>query len=251
MENDQDLKKIQDFLELQSTEVRNDCKIVSAKELGQDFLLRIDKKPPEKFIPNMPQSTVEGENNTLPRITSAPTLVGCLIGYFRVETDVHDGSIPDAHGELKFAGGYAISKLSFEHCLRPGTTLVADVNNSDEHWIVPYCSERVEYVSVVIGQLFVGAVTYLPVSGHRPGVRIELYLSITSEDTICITPERKLRKGFYRFTLFWSNLKTRSVDEPHCLTSLEIISMDDYCAAKKIKANLLSYSDNLPGFSNW
>ena len=94
MDRSVDLEEIEGFLKLQTKEVQEDCRIVDTDALGQDFLLRIDKKPPLKFIPNMPKSAMPSENTSTPRITTAPTLVGCMIGYFRIERDVIDGTAP-------------------------------------------------------------------------------------------------------------------------------------------------------------
>lgn len=251
MDRSVDLEEIEGFLKLQTKEVQEDCRIVDTDALGQDFLLRIDKKPPPKFIPNMPKSAMPSENTSTPRITTAPTLVGCMIGYFRIERDVIDGTAPDVNGNTKFAGGYSISKLKIKHCLKPGKTMVVDADSSDEHWIVPYSMDSVEYVPEIIGQVFVGAVTYLPVSNHWPGVRLEMYLRIDSDDTIQLVPGRRVGKGFYRYTVYWPNVRTRTVQDPNCLIGLEPIEQVVYDEQKKLKANLLSFTDKLPGFSGW
>lgn len=246
-----DLEEIQEFLKLQTAEVQEDCKIVSVDDLGQEYLIRIDKKPPPKFVPNMPKSAMSTENTTTPRITTAPTLVGCMIGYFRIERDVIDGTAPDVHGNVKFAGGYSISKLKIRHCLKPGSSMVTDADSSDEHWIVPYSIDSVEYVPEIIGQLFVGSVTYLPVSNHWPGVRLEMYLKVDTDDGFQIMPGKRVGKGYYRFTVYWKNIRTRSVKDEGCLIGLEPIDQLSYDEQKNLKASMLSLKDQLPGFSGW
>lgn len=247
----EDRQDIESFLSLQPSEVKQNCAIVSAQEFGQDFMLRIDKHPPEKFVPNMPKSAMPTENTNTPRITVAPALIGCMIGYFRVERDVQDGTHPDAKGNVKFAGGYSISKMPFTHCLRPNGQMVGDADNSNEHWLVPYSIESVEYDPDIIGQLFVGSVTYLPVSGHWPGVRLEMYLSVTKDVEIQLLPNRKVGMGYWRFTVYWPNIRTRSVQDEKCLLGVESIEMSVYAQAKKLKADMLSHEDKLPGFGGW
>lgn len=246
----EDRKEIESFLELQPTAVKDDCKIVSATDANQDFMLRIDKHPPEVFVPNMPKSAMSTENTNTPRITVAPTIVGCMIGYFRIERDVQDGTMPDANGYAKFAGGYTISRLPFKHCLKPGTKMVIDSISSDEHWIVPYSLDSIEVEPERIGQIFVGSITFLPVSGHHPGVRTEMYLSVEVDMELPIMPNVRVGQGYYRYVVYWKNIRTRSVTDEQSLISIEKIEQADYLSAKKAKAALLSM-DNKPSFVAW
>lgn len=249
----EDRQEIEDFLELQPEEVKADCKIVSSQDIGQDFMLRIDKQTPEKFVPNMPKSAMATENTNTPRVTVAPTLVGCMIGYFRIERDVQDGTaVPAGQAKPKFAGGYSISRLKFDHCLKPGAKMVVDSDSSDEHWLVPYKIDAVEYDPDVVGQIFVESVTYLSRSNHWPAVRLNLYLRVDADDiALPVMPGKTVGKGFYRYTVFWPNIRTRTVQDEKCLLSLTPIDEADYLAAKKLNADMLSFKDRLPGFSAW
>jgi hypothetical protein len=112
-------KSIQDFIGLQCRGVRDNVNIVTSDQLGRNYMLRIDKKLPDVFYPNMPKSADPRENDSCPRITCAPTLLGCMIGYFRMESDITAGSLPDESGYHAFFGGYYISKLPFDACLKP------------------------------------------------------------------------------------------------------------------------------------
>jgi hypothetical protein len=246
-----DLKEIQEFLTLQPNVVKQNCSIVSSENAQQKFMLRIDKFTPDVFIPNMPKSAMPSENTNTPRITVAPTLIGCMIGYFRIERDVQDGTHPDAHGHLKFAGGYTINKLDYRHCLLPNENMVGDAKSSQEHWLVPYSIDSVEYEPNVIGQIFVSSVTYLPNSGHWPGVRIEMYLKLEKEDEIQLLPGRKVKPGHYRYTVYWPNVRLRSVEDVNSLVSVEAIDATTYNEVKKAKADMLSFKDRLPGFVGW
>lgn len=250
VEFQEDKKEIERFFELQPTEVKDDCKIVSSADISQNFMLRIDKHTPDIFVPNMPKSAMSTENTNTPRITVAPTLVGCMIGYFRIERDVEDGTVPDKDGYVKFYGGYTISRLPFKHCLKPGTKMVIDSISSDEHWLVPYSLDTIEVEPVRVGQIFPGSITYLPVTGHHPGVRIEMYLSVEADMELPIMPNVKVGQGFYRYTVFWKNVRTRTVQDAGSLVSVEKIDQATYIEAKKLKAALLSY-DQPPGFTAW
>ncbi len=249
----EDRQAIDDFLQLQPTEVQEDCKIVSSVDVGQDFMLRIDKFTPEKFVPNMPKSAMSTENTNTPRVTVAPTLVGCMIGYFRIERDVQDGTaLLKNQDKPRFAGGYAISRLKYNHCLKPGAKMVVDSSSSDEHWLVPYCVDAVEYEPDIVGQIFVESVTYLNRSSNWPGVRLNLYLRVDADDiALPVMPGKTVGKGYYRYTVYWSNIRTRTVEDHGCLLSLEPIDEAAYLTAKKLHADMLSFQDPVPAFSGW
>ena len=247
----EDRKDLEEFLQLQPTKVREDCKIVSHVDVGQAFMLRIDKKPPEAFIPNMPKSAMPSENTNTPRITCAPTLVGCMVGYFRIEDDARDGSLPLPNGTAKFLGGYSISVLPFKHCLKPGKEMVVDTDTSDEHWLVPYSMDSVEVEPDVVGKMFIDELTYLPQTGKRPSERLVMLLCIDKDIEIQLMPGKRVGKGTYRFTIFWPSIRERSVQDQNSLVSIEPISLEEFLKLKKAKADLLSYKDRLPGFSAW
>lgn len=250
MDFQQDREDIEDFLALQPSQVQQDCKIVSSKDVGQDFMLRIDKFTPKVFVPNMPKSAMVTENTNTPRITVAPTLIGCMIGYFRIERDVQDGTaVPAGKDKPNFAGGYSISRLPFDHCLKPGAQMVVDSDSSDEHWLVPYRPESVEVEPEIIGQIFVGSVTYLPTSGHHPGVRLEMYLHVSGDVELPVSPSKKAGPGYYRYVVYWPNIRTRTVQDPNCLVSLDQIRPEDYMRAKEFKAALLSREETR--FASW
>lgn len=249
---EEDRQEIVDFLELQPSAVREDCKIISSADINQGFMLRIDKNPPSVFYPNMPKSAMVTENTNTPRITVAPTLVGCMIGYFRIERDVQDGTaMLPGQDRPKFSGGYSISKLEFNHCLKPGNKMVIDSESSDEHWIVPYSEEYVEMEPAIIGQIFVDAVTYIPRSGHHPGVRLEMLLQLDDDSIeLPIIPGRSVKKGHYRYSVSWENIRTRTVRDQQCLTVLEEISQEEYLRLKGLRAAMLSY-EQPPAFTKW
>jgi len=149
-----DYQNILDWVLLQSPVVQENVKIVSNKDLGQDYHLHIDKNLVKKFIPMMPKSASSAENASAPRVTVAPTLLGCMIGYFRCVSDFMDGSGEHIKGD-PYRGGYVIVALPFTHSLKPNNKLCFDAERSDEHWLVNYSKDNVDYPSIEIGKLFI------------------------------------------------------------------------------------------------
>lgn len=249
---EEDKLQMQEFLRLQTTEVQEDCTIVSTADVAQDFMLRIDKYAPDVFYPNMPKSAAPTENTSTPRITCAPDLIGCMIGYFRIERDVQDGTYDKdvVHDRPKFTGGYQISKLPFTHCLKPGSKMVIDSKSSDEHWIVPYSTDSVEVDPLLVGQMFIDTVTYLPRAGHWPGVRLNVFLRINEEMTLRLKPGTFVGKGFWKFTVEWENIRLRSLQED-CLKDCVAVTEQEYLSNKSLRADALSYSEKTPVFLSW
>jgi hypothetical protein len=239
-ETNQDRQDMLDFLQLQHADVRENCKIVSSEELGQDFFIRIDKHVPESFYPNMPKSAAPSENTTIPRITCAPTLIGCMIGYFRIERDVIDGTFkPAGDNRPKFAGGYKISRLPFKYSLKPGSKLVIDSESSDEHWLVPHDVDMVDITPDVVGEIHVDRISYLPVSGHWPGVELVIYAKIDADMTLRLNDKTTIGKGYWVYTVRWENIRLRSVKQD-CLKEVREISEEEYSANKLRRAAMLS-----------
>ena len=110
-----DYEAIAEFMALQSDMVKTHSQIVDVDLVGQPYMLHIDKNTPKVFTPMMPRSADQREDNTTARITVAPTLIGCYIGYNRAHNDFLDGSKADPDSKDNYRGGYEICLLPFSH----------------------------------------------------------------------------------------------------------------------------------------
>jgi hypothetical protein len=242
-----------DFLEwfcTQSKEVQSNSKIVSADELGQDYMLHIDKTTPEFFTPMMPRSASPSENNTTARITVAPSLLGCIIGYARLEADFLEGTDKDTIKRTGFKGGYEICKLEFKHCLSPNKQLVFDAENSQEHWLVSYNKQTVDYYPVNVGKMFASGINYTAVNSQEPKVTVDFYLDIKSTKSIKFNNALHLDPGYYKCSITFDRKDNKgSVNgTPYTVTA---ISGLDYNKAKQLNAAMLSYENPMPKYLNW
>ncbi|MCE5225870.1 MAG: hypothetical protein LLG05_08400 [Porphyromonadaceae bacterium] len=239
------------WFSLQSKEVQSNSKIVSSQELGQDYMLHIDKQTPDKFIPMMPRSAAQNENNTTARITVSPNIIGCLIGYARAEDDLISGTKQNTLDKTGFRGGYDICEMSFNHCLFPNEKLVFDSQRSQEHWLVYYNKETAEYVPRKIGKLFVSKITYESVSGSLPSPTFELYIEIHKQEGIKFSPNIYLEKGFYFAVVKFDRDKHKgSVDQEKNFTVNKIDPVE-YNKQKRLCAALLSYGKSIPNYAGW
>lgn len=239
------------WFSVQSKEVQVNGKIVSAEDCDQDYMLHIDKQTPAIFVPRLPKSAAKSENDTTARITVAPNLVGCMIGYARIEADVTGGTSKDKVEKTQFRGGYDICELPFKHCLFPNEKLVFDSQRSQEHWLVSYNKETLEYKPTKVGKLFISKITYETVTGKEPVARFEIYIEVNKEGGFKFSPGIYLDKGFYRATVSFDRENDKgSVNEERHF-KVEPINPEGYKTAKQLSAAMLSHQDKVPKYLNW
>lgn len=250
-DTDTDKEDFYQWFSIQSKKVQTNARIVSAEEIDQGYMLHIDKKTPTKFVPMMPRSAAKNEDNTAARITVAPNLIGCLIGYARSEDDFLEGTDKLSIKHTEFRGGYDICELNFKHCLYPNEKLVLDSPRSQEHWLVSYNKSTLEYKPTKIGKMFVSKITYESRSGKLPVPTFELFIECHKEGGIKFSPNIHLHKGFYKATVIFDRVvHIGSVDEEDGF-KVEAISASEYNKAKQLSAAMLSHQDKVPKYLNW
>ena len=239
------VQSLNDLLSCQPEEIRTHMKLIRKDEHPNNgIFLRIDKNPPEKFIPNLPKTSMKGENNTVARVTVAPSLVGCLIGYFRAEYDVVYSGTRNTDGEVG-KGGYVISQFDADVFVRPDDTLVPqEVERSDEHWLLPYDAAHAEYTATPVGKCFLSDITYINRGGKvRPVIHLTLWVEVSAE-ALEFAPGIILEKGYYQMKLRWSSLADRSIQEiDKELLKTTVVTEAEYRNQKRLSADLLSYQD--------
>lgn len=246
-----DYEEIQKWISLQSKEVRDNSLIVDCVNLKQNFMLHIDKETPKVFVPMMPRSASLTENNTAARITVAPNLVGCFIGYARAETDFLAGSASDVIKSTQFKGGYSICSLPFTHAIFPAPKLVYDSKRSNEHWLVTYNQQTLEYVPEKIGKLFVSKVTYLAETGKLPSPEFEIYIEVNKPSGILFSPSIHLKAGYHKTVVSFERKKHPGSTNEEDNFEVTEISKQEYDKVKKLSAAMLSRDDTAPHFLKW
>lgn len=225
-----------DWFSIQSKVVQKNSKIVSAKEIGRNYMLHIDKNMPKSFVPRMPTSAASSENAHCSRITVGSTLLDCLLGYARADDDFITSGMGAAE---KFRGGYDICTLEFDHCLKPNSKLVYDADLTNEYWLVSYRPDLIQYKPKLIGKIFLDSVTYKLISGKKTPVALfTAYVSHNKAEGIPYTPNLFLEAGEYRITgaLNFEN------DHPEIQCISENISVSEFNKAKQLNASMLSYN---------
>ena len=251
---DNDYDEIAAALALQSKFVQKNAEIVTPAMMGCDYSLRIDRNVPKTFIPKMPRSAMNSENDSCARVCVAATLLGCYVGFSRGENDVIEGSVQWKGEKDNFLGGYTISRLDFKHALKPGVKLVPDAELTEELWLVSYNKATLEYKPNVIGKMFVSDLTYLPVSGRRPNLEIVFFVENNSSDDLILSKEVSVPPASYsRVKVNWPSVYERSISNGE--VSVVQVDKSVYEEKKKLVANFLNrHSDAVPGkprFFSW
>jgi hypothetical protein len=235
--------EIKDFLELQSPTVRENVTIVDCDVVGQSFMLHIDKQTPKEFIPMMPRGAALSENNTTARVTVAPSLMGCFIGYARALHDFEQGNTDEMKKDFGYMGGYEISAIDFNY-LEVNQKLVFDAPRSQEHWLVAYNDATQVYKSKQVGKIFIKEVTMSSVHGSVPVVNYTIYFECNSPDGFLLTATQKVDLGFYKVIVNGDDCKVESN------FILKRISSEEYMEAKRFSAQLLSRQEK-PTYLAW
>lgn len=250
-----DYEAMAKFLALQSDNVKTHSQIVDTDLVGQDYMLHIDKNTPSIFTPMMPRSADKREDNTVSRITVAPTLVGCYIGYNRAHDDFAAGSVQKGQND-PYRGGYEICTLPFDHCLKPDDTLVPDASQSQEHWLVGYTEQTRQYQPEKVGKVFLTRVAQKAVSGQRPSTLVTMFIEVTREAGFKFSPNIHLMKGYHKAELHWDTVKLPSaVDQEHF--HVRECHPGEYQEAKGLTAAFLSRHTakvpvgRVPAFTGW
>lgn len=229
-----ELEDFKKYLSLLDPKVKAHVSEVCADDFHQSFMLHIDVKTPEYFVPFLSRRTGEDEDNTIPRVTVSDTLLGCMIGYGQLEDDFYEGE-----------DGIEINKIYFNYCLKPNTRLVGHQAESNEHWLVAYSQDTVRYKSVTIGSMFIDRINHKR-STDEPTALASIYIQLTDDDhDIQFNSNIKLRRGYYRAIV---NLSTWDESE----MKVEEVTKEDFLEKKKLSVGLLSHQTiNLPLYHRW
>lgn len=235
-ESEQSQKQFQEYVKLQNDKVKRNIKEVTNESLGQSFLLHIDGKTPNYFIPMMPRRAAPSEDNTVPRVTVSDTLLGCIIGYSAVSHDFH----------TQKTNGLYINKIDFDYCLQPSTKLVYDADITNEHWLVTYNKDTIKYKPVTIGKMFVHKITYDRSAGNTlTDETAEILIEIEDNIKIKFSESIMLSKGYYRAIIdmtHWEEDKLK----------VNKISAVEYAKHKNVSASMLdNMAVNIPLYTHW
>ena len=75
-----DLQQFEEQIKLLNPEVINNTRVITADEMGRDYLLHVSNSKFDRLVPIVSKRAAHSEDNTITRIHTSDNLIGCLIG---------------------------------------------------------------------------------------------------------------------------------------------------------------------------
>ena len=145
------------------------------------------------FSPKVSSRTLSSEDRSVPRVSTATSLIGCLNGYQSLFTDMA------GRARKNFTGLYTVYELPYQYAVKPSEKLLADVETSDEYWLVSWKKETYSIRPNTVCEFTIPQVqtTY---GSDGEDQRVTMFLKVLGE-SLYLTHDTKLVKGYYEITL--------------------------------------------------
>lgn len=243
---------LQPYLSLLAPETRRELMVVTPQSLGTPHLLHISKDTDiARFVPGITRRGMKKEDRTVPRVSTSPCLIGCLLAYSSDMFDFHERKPGLKFGEARnvtFKGGYVIYGFRFDVALRPNRKLVPDVERTDEHWLVPFDGNHTTYQPETLGKVFYSSVAYEVIDGCAVP-RIEMYVEVLTDQPIWLDGKQQLTRGCWRISMTDLHRSVRWNDVRGLV--VESIPSNDYTAVKRNVASMLSFESLGHASARW
>lgn len=190
----EDKEKIEDYLFTHlGPEALSKVKIVDKTMSNVKLLYHISADDKlQHFYPRVSQKLYPNETTQIPRTSTSPSVIQCILGYGGFYQDL------SWHAE-NFNGIYYIYEPKWDIAFKPSKSLVGDVEFSDEHWLLYYKKEHYQRTSERSGEFFVRSFDCV-LKGSGSDDEYILFLKV-DKDGLEFLPGKQLRRGYYRITL--------------------------------------------------
>ena len=171
------LDEFKETLSLFNNKITRNTQIVTPESLGQHYLLHIAKEKFKELLPNVSRRAAYSEDNTIPRIHTAPALIECINGYASITHDILNGDFETKSKKGLYKGGYYIYFIPFEYALKPNNKLVYDAEATNEHWLITYNKETKTYKTSNVGRVINVGCSFTP-DAINNGTKESIFLAI-------------------------------------------------------------------------
>lgn len=222
------------WLDLQPPAIKKKLVARSFEEAGPMYHMSLDGGI-KKFTPYVTRRTSHDENISIPRVSVAPSILGCFIGYCAAWGDV---AYPDLR-DKSFKNGWYLYEIPYKECIRPSTKVVWDADYTDEHWLVAYDVSSRQYTGAVIAKMFYSEMIMKPVVGRNPRLYVKLVVEVMT-GTVNFGDDLILSTGYWEV----SGPEPMQVDDWKAVHEYTVrkMSAGEYATAKKYTADMLSMS---------
>lgn len=241
---------LEQWLQSVNERVRRNVTIMTPEDVGQPYMLHISMDTSiKKFIPVIGRRQAPMEDRTIPRITVAPTLLGCLIGFAASENVFKEYKGRQHEQDLSYKGGFKIYAIPYAAALKPTNKLVYDSTMSDEYWLTAYNPETTEYVPTSAGKFFYESITLRARDGKSAEAEVTIYAEITQEGGIQFSKNIFLSQGYWRIH-GPAGMHARNWKDDKAYETVEI-DRATYSEYKLKAADMLGLVEQKPSFINW
>ena len=195
----EDLVRIKQFLEPLLGDATSEIHVLTANEVGRP-LYHISMNPNIKsFIPQVSKRTINKEDRSIPRISTATSLIGCFNGYQSMVSDM------EGRGTKNFKGLFRVYELPYQYALKPSAKLLADVELSDEYWLISYKKETYNTIPGVVADFTIPKIETVYGSDGKDDT-FYIYIRVLNNG-LYLDHERVLEKGWYEVVVKGYNFK--------------------------------------------
>jgi hypothetical protein len=220
------------WLNLQPPAIKKRLTPRSIEEAGPMYHMSLDGGI-KKFTPYVTRRTSTDENISVPRVSVAPSILGCFIGYCAAWGDM---AWPDLRNK-SFKNGWYLYDIPYKECIRPSTKVVWDADYTDEHWLVTYDLLSRQYSGSVVAKMFYSEMTMKPMMGRNPRLFIKLVVEVLV-GAVKFGDGSTLTEGHWEVT----GPEPMQVDDWKAVHEYTVrkMSAGEYATAKKYTADMLS-----------
>lgn len=200
----------------------------------------------KEFVPRKVQRSMPGEDKTVARVCTAPTLLDCIRGYAVTVGDYlqEDEGQVGAAGDHEWRGGYYIYAIPTDVNLVVTEKLAPIAKWCDERWLIDVTQREQKYPAKIIGQFF-----YTRANGDE-FADVMMYIRLFDNCTEMVDFDEKLTLGKGCHAVEVRNLDAYYKKGNITKTGKHrVIPLGEYLKAKKVKADLLSYDQ--PAWTGW
>ena len=201
---------LKEYLSQVNPKVVKNTEIITPEDLGQTGVFHIATLNFSALVPNISRRGAWTEDNTLPRVHCAPTLLGCLRGHAGIVELALNNLVGMAKGD-EYRGGFYIYHIPFEVALKPNKKMVYDCDYTDEVWLVPYSKETRLYRPDLIGKAVICSAKVESVKGVLT-TTLELAIDVPKGMKLAIDKENVLSEGYW-LSYFVQTLNQRKSTE--------------------------------------
>ncbi len=188
------MKEIENYLAISfGTDALKDFDIIQHDEVEYS-LYHISLNPKiREFVPRVSMRTYPGETTAIPRVSTAPTVLQCILGFGDIFY-ANAGIYGDREYDKAKLPLYHIYEMTWEQAVSPTKKYLPDIKMTDEHWLIPYSINDRIYTGNIIGTFFIYSGTFeilKDVNLHH----YTYYFKINKR--LQISPDIWLDKGYY------------------------------------------------------